>query len=238
MREVGATPYSQRGAKAIAWLATFGLPLYCAGNRGREVAFTFDDGPGPYTALALRILRRTHQQATFFVVGRNIKRYPGMLRREESLAVVGDHTWDHLDLLALPAARVRDQIRRTAQAEQRGTGRRTLLFRPPYAARNPRLDSIVRSLGLLQVLWDVDSRDWAGANPRQIARNVIGRLRPGDIVLFHENHGQTIKSLVHFVLPALKRLRLNSVSLETLLATDPPTPALLHAGYTGCQQRR
>ena len=238
MRTVGASPYSSRGAKAIARLVHLGVPLYCAGSRGRDVAFTFDDGPGPYTGLALRILRRTHEQATFFVVGRNIRRFPGMLRREGSLAVVGDHTWDHLNLVALPPALVRDQIRRTALAEQRETGRRTLLFRPPYGARNARVDGIVRSLGLLEVLWDVDSRDAAGANPQQIARNVISRLRPGDIVLFHENRGQTIKALVRFLLPALKRLHLRSVSLETLLANDPPSLALLRAGYTGCLRRR
>ena len=150
MRTVGASPYSSRGAKAIARLVHLGLPLYCAGSRGREVAFTFDDGPGPYTALALRILRRTHEQATFFVVGRNIMRYPGMLRKEQSLGVVGDHTWDHVDLAAIPPVLAREQIARTALAAQRATGRRTLLFRPPYGARNATVDGIVRSLGLLQ----------------------------------------------------------------------------------------
>jgi len=41
-----------------------------AGARRREVALTFDDGPGPYTAPILRVLRRLHAVATFFVIGR------------------------------------------------------------------------------------------------------------------------------------------------------------------------
>ncbi len=229
--------YSARGTSAIEQLARLGLPLYCAGLRGRDVALTFDDGPGPYTPLALRILRRAGAQATFFVVGRNIARFPGYVQAETSLAVVGDHTWDHLDLVELSAADATSQIERTAVAERAQTGRRTLLFRPPYGARDSRVDAIARRLGLLEVVWDVSSADSAGANWQQIAANVTRHLRPGDIVLMHENRGQTIRALRYLILPALRRLDLRPVSLETLLAVDPPSPLLLRAGYGGCLRR-
>ena len=51
------TEVATAGAATVARLATYGLPVYCAGPRGNAVAFTFDDGPGPYTYLALRKLR-------------------------------------------------------------------------------------------------------------------------------------------------------------------------------------
>ena len=35
-------------------LTRYGLPLFCGGRARRVVALTFDDGPGPYTTLALR----------------------------------------------------------------------------------------------------------------------------------------------------------------------------------------
>jgi len=230
-------PYSTHGTAEIERLARFGLPLFCGGLRGRDVALTFDDGPGPYTPLALRILRRAEAQATFFVVGRNIARFPGDLRAETRLAVVGDHTWDHLDLALMPPASAMSQIERTAVAEQAATGRRTILFRPPYGARDAAVDAIVRRLGLLEVVWDVSSADSAGANWIQIAANVTRHLRPGDIVLMHENRGQTIRALRYLILPALQRLRLVPVSLETLLAVDPPSTTLLRAGYSGCLRR-
>ena len=47
------------------------------------------------------------------------------------------------------------------------------LFRPPYGARDARIDSIARAHGLLQILWTVDSADSLGANYAQIERNVI-----------------------------------------------------------------
>src|SRR5436189_6271 len=62
---------------AVARFARLGHPLYCGARRGRYIALTFDDGPGPYTPLALRKLRAAHVPATFFIVGRNIHSFPG-----------------------------------------------------------------------------------------------------------------------------------------------------------------
>ncbi|HTA34209.1 MAG TPA: polysaccharide deacetylase family protein, partial [Solirubrobacteraceae bacterium] len=36
------------------------------GDRGRDIALTFDDGPGPYTPAVLGVLERLHLRATFF----------------------------------------------------------------------------------------------------------------------------------------------------------------------------
>ena len=44
------------GTAEIDRLAQSGLPVYCGGTRGDEVAFTFDDGPGVYTHFALKKL--------------------------------------------------------------------------------------------------------------------------------------------------------------------------------------
>jgi peptidoglycan/xylan/chitin deacetylase (PgdA/CDA1 family) len=40
------------------------------------------------------------------------------------------------------------------------------------------------------VLWSVDPTDWeAGASATQIARRVLGAVRPGSIVLLHDGGG-------------------------------------------------
>ncbi|GLZ46997.1 hypothetical protein Acsp06_31820 [Actinomycetospora sp. NBRC 106375] len=47
----------------------------------RTVALTFDDGPDPtWTQQVLEVLRRHQVPATFFVVGSNAARHPGLLR--------------------------------------------------------------------------------------------------------------------------------------------------------------
>ena len=227
-------PGRSRADLALDRLIRIGLPVYCGGDRGRLVALTFDDGPGPYTAFALTILRRWHAHATFFLVGRNLARWPDAPRRELKVAALGDHTWTHAYLLALPAPEIDSELARTQLAIARAGHRPVRLFRPPYGAHNAAVDAQAHALGMLEVLWSIDSRDSEGANFLEIRNNVMREIRPGSIVLMHENRGQTIRALYYHVFRDLRRRGLRPVSVPELLARDPPTPAQLRAGPAGC----
>jgi peptidoglycan/xylan/chitin deacetylase (PgdA/CDA1 family) len=226
---------NMRIALAVERIASADLPVYCGGRRGRDVALTFDDGPGTYTHLALRILRNAHARATFFLVGRNLAPWHGSIRKELLLGGVGDHTWTHAYLPKLSPATVTSELATTKQAIDRRGGVRIQLFRPPYGAQTKQINTIGDRLGLLDVLWSVDSLDWKGANWQQIATNVVSRLRPGSIVLMHENRGQTIRALRYLILPVLRERRWKLVSVAELLQHDPPTLQQLHRGLAGCQ---
>jgi peptidoglycan/xylan/chitin deacetylase (PgdA/CDA1 family) len=223
--------YAESGQ--VQALVALGRPIYCAASRGNEVALTFDDGPGPYTRLVLAKLRKHGVGATFFIVGRNIRLVPGATSEERALGAVGDHTFTHPLLTALAPAAAEDEIVRTQAAVASSSGGRVFLFRPPYGAHNPTIDGIARAHGLLQILWTVDSADSLGANYAQIERNVIGGLRPGAIILMHENHGQTVRALLN-IFAALQRKHLRAVSVPRLLTDDPPSPAQVRAGGAGC----
>jgi len=214
-------------------LARLGLPLYCAGHRGQELAFTFDDGPGPYTYLALRKLREAGERATFFVVGISMQAFPHYLRAELKLAALGDHTFHHVDLELLSPAEVEAEITTDEQMIEAEGGGRVYFFRPPFGARDPKVDEIARRLGLLEVLWSMDSRDSLGANWAGIIRNVEAALKPGAIILMHENRGQTIRALTT-LLPVLHRRHLRSVSLPELLASDTPSVSQMRGGLPAC----
>jgi len=95
------------------------------------------------------------------------------------------------------------------------------------------VDATAERLGLLEILWSVDSGDSLGANWAGIIRNVEAGLRPGAIILMHENRGQTIRALTT-LLPELHRRHLRSVSLPELFASDPPSREQLQAGGRGC----
>jgi peptidoglycan/xylan/chitin deacetylase (PgdA/CDA1 family) len=214
-------------------LIPLGLPVYCGGARGHYVALTFDDGPGPYTHLALRKLRFFGDRATFFLVGKELATQPSVPRQEGEIAALGDHTWTHPVLPALSPSRIREELLTAKIAVAQASGQPVTLFRPPYEARTPAIDRQARDLGMLEILWDVDSRDSAGANYAGIAANVIQGLRPGSIILMHENRGQTIRALLT-ILPALRRRHLRAVSVPELLALDPPSLRQLRAGPRGC----
>ena len=220
-------------AAAVHRFAAGGRPLFCGGTQRREVALTFDDGPGPYTRLVLAKLRAHHVQATFFAVARNIPLDPSALPAERAAGALGDHTITHPRLTALTPADARREIVGAQQALEQSSGEPIRLFRPPYGARDAQVDAIVRAQRMVEVLWNVDSADSLGAEWAQIDRNVIAGLRPGAIVLMHENHGQTVRALPR-IFDALRRLRLTAVSIPRLLAEAPPSPAQLRAPGGGC----
>jgi peptidoglycan/xylan/chitin deacetylase (PgdA/CDA1 family) len=222
---------------AVENLVAAGLPVYCGGFRGREVALTFDDGPGVYTRRVLRILRRAGDRATFFVVGRNIARFPGVVAAEARLAALGDHTWSHPFLPPLSARTDLQQLAWTKVALETAAEAPVWLFRPPYGASNARTSRAARHLHLLDVRWDVSSGDSAGANWRVIGHRVLSGARPGAIVLMHENRGQTVRALRYLIIPGLRRLGYRPVTVPQLLADDPPSRSQLRAGYAGCHSR-
>jgi peptidoglycan/xylan/chitin deacetylase (PgdA/CDA1 family) len=224
-----------RGYARIRRLARLGLPIYCAGAHGNEVAFTFDDGPGPYTQLALKKLTAAHERATFFVVGRSMDFFPGYLPAEMKLASIGDHTYTHPLLSRLASGAIASEIGRTKRKIEAATHQLVYLFRPPYGARNATVDAVARGQGLLEIVWSVDSGDSVGADWAAIIRNVEAGLHPGAIILMHENRGQTIRALTS-ILPALHRRHIRSVSLAELFASDPPSVAQVRRGRAGCRR--
>lgn len=218
---------------ALARLAAIGLPVYCGSPAKPLVALTFDDGPGPYTKLAIKKLRARHIKATFFLVGKSINSYPSLAPLERQVGAVGDHTMTHPFLPGLGRSAIDQEMADARTLIERNSGQRVAVFRPPYGARTSAIDAEAKALGLVDVIWTVDSADSLGADYAGIARNAIAGLRPGSIILMHENRGQTIRALAT-ILPALARSHLHAVTLPELLSTDPPTLAQLRAGGKGC----
>jgi peptidoglycan/xylan/chitin deacetylase (PgdA/CDA1 family) len=221
---------------AMRRLASFGLPLYCGGTERRMVALTFDDGPGVYTHYAIKKLRQAHLRATFFLVGKEIVAWPGLAQREKPVAAFGDHTMTHPFLPGLPYSDAVEEIAGDQRLIERTVGEPVLAFRPPYEGHTRAIDAEVRRLGMVEVLWDVDSADSLGADYPRIERNVIAGLYPGSIILMHENRGQTIRAL-EAIFAALRRRHLQAVTVPQLVAEDPPSPAQLRKGFEGCPVR-
>ncbi len=224
---------TQAQQAAVERLAAYGLPLFCGGRSKRMVALTFDDGPGPYTRLAIAKLHKHHLRATFFLVGKQIRAYPGLAPMEHLVGVDGDHTMTHPFLPSLGQAEMVQEIAGAKALIEHVTAQRVVLFRPPYEGRTPAIDNEAKALGLLEVLWTVDSADSLGANYAAIEHNVLAGLHPGSIILMHENHGQTIRALLT-IFAALTHDHLSAVTIPELVAEDPPSLAQLRAGGRGC----
>jgi peptidoglycan/xylan/chitin deacetylase (PgdA/CDA1 family) len=198
-------------------------PVYCANPRGRNVALTFDDGPGPYTLRLVRVLRREHARATFFVVGSRVGLWPGSVRAATRVGALGNHTWSHPHLAGLSPGAVRAELERTQRIVGRTVGSVPRVFRPPYEEATAAHDRIARSLGLLDVRWSVDAEDARpGARPRAIVRALKPSLKPGAIVLLHDLHPST-PAVARALIREARRRRLRLATVPELLARQPPS---------------
>ncbi|MGD9571852.1 MAG: polysaccharide deacetylase family protein [Thermoleophilia bacterium] len=228
-------PTAGEGAAAVAAVRRAGVPLYrTPGKAGKVVALTFDDGPGRYTEDTIATLRRYGMRATFFLNGTSIEAYPDLAALETEVAAVGNHSYAHVDLSALPAAAVRRQASRAQELIASETGEPVDLFRSPYGARTPVVDGVLDDLGMIQVLWSIDSGDSQGVGWEDMLRTITAQMRPGDIILLHENRGQT-QMVVNRLVPWMARNGWTSVTVPEMLVMDPPSPAFLReqAGRRG-----
>lgn len=225
---------AERSERAVAHYAEIGLPVYCGGTKKKLVALTFDDGPGPYTAGGvLHVLRKRRARATFFVVGRRIQEYPAIPGQEAEVGAVGDHTWNHAQLTGLNENAMKSEVEDAQTTIAQATRRPVILFRPPYGARDGAVDREVASLGMVEVMWSLDSLDWQGGNWKALVERVTQLVRPGSIVLMHDIHPNTVAAMWKLV-PALRRLGYRLVTVPELLALDPPTDRQLQRGIDGC----
>ena len=225
----------RRAARAVARFRDAGLPVYCGAGTHRYVALTFDDGPGPRTREILRTLRRWDARATFFLVGSQVLKRKRLVNSEVVRGAVGDHTWTHAALTRLPKRGAWSEIERTRALLAKSRGRIDL-FRPPYGARSALTDGLVRRAGLLTVMWSLDSDDSAGdMGWRFVARMVLQNVRPGSIVLMHENQPEDVKALKR-ILPQLRARGFKFLTVPELLALDPPSRGQVRRGLRGCRR--
>jgi peptidoglycan-N-acetylglucosamine deacetylase len=193
--------------------------------RRREVALTFDDGPGQDTPAVLRLLRRAHAPATFFELGDAVRAYPGITRLQarEGFAVA-DHTRDHPAMAGLSKASQRAQIVSTARAIEAAGAPYPRLFRPPYGSFDAATLSELRRAGMLMVLWTVDTRDFSQPGIRRIIYTAVSGARPGAIILMHDGGGprsETIAALPRIIL-RLRQRGYRLVTVAQLVSDDPP----------------
>jgi peptidoglycan/xylan/chitin deacetylase (PgdA/CDA1 family) len=159
-------------------------------GRADHVALTFDDGPHPRsTPHFLAALAEQDVRATFFVLGRELARDPG-LGREIAAAghEIAVHGWDHRCLLRRRPTAVHDDLARTIDLVHDSTGQRPHWFRAPYGVFSAASLFAARRLGLTPVLWTCWGMDWTrGATPRSVTATVRRRLRGGGTILLHDS---------------------------------------------------
>ncbi|RGD58327.1 polysaccharide deacetylase family protein [Kitasatospora xanthocidica] len=182
-------------------------PVYDLDPERKVVALTIDDGPDPrYTPTVLSMFEQYGIRATFFLIGENAVEHPALVREIADRGHhIANHTWTHPDLRHMSEGKVRDELERTSDLLQRTTGRQPTWFRAPGGDFSAVSLKVAADLGMRNMAWSVDPRDWARPGTSAIIDRVLKNVRPGSIVLNHDGGGdrsQTVAALKAY-LPVL-----------------------------------
>ncbi len=195
-----------------------------AGAQHREIALTFDDGPGPYTPQVLAILQREHVPATFFEVG-ILERYFNASTTAIAAHgdVIGDHTEVHAPMSRLSKKAQQQQLLEQASAIERYGAKFPRLFRPPYGLWNSNTLALLHKYRMLMVLWTVDTSDYRRPGVSAIVDSAVDGARPGAIILLHDAGGdrsETVAALPR-IIAALRKRHYSLVTVPRLLLDNP-----------------
>ena len=171
---------------------------------GKQIALTFDDGPdGNWTAPMLDTLKKYNAPATFFVIGQNVERHIGLMRRVVREGhEFGNHTYTHPNLALVPAFFVKLELAATARLLEAVLDKRSVFFRPPYFgdAEPTTTDvlepvEIATNMGYITVGVHIDSEDWRNPPSDSVVRNVLEARGRGNVVLLHDGGGNRSNTL-------------------------------------------
>lgn len=190
----GATAHSPSGGAGAQAKNLAPDPFVnCGPAEGNRIALTFDDGPTPgVTDRILDELRRRNIHATFFMIGERVAAAPDLARRVVAEGhEVGNHSFTHPKLNALPDIQVDLEIQKTQDIIHEILDYRPICFRPPYLAFRKDQAPISHGKGLKIICGDVNSKDWAQPGEEAIVTNIRSATKAGSIIICHDMHAQT-----------------------------------------------
>lgn len=209
-----------------AWLSVSAsdrrIPIYSVDTPDKRVAISFDAAWGAdKTPVLLDILDEYKVKTTFFLVSFWVEKYPEVtqeiVRRGHEL---GMHSATHPDFTALSKEQMHRELRNNYETIVRVSGFKPHLFRPPFGAYNNRVIEVVEDEeGFVTIQWSVDSLDWKDVTADDIAQRVLGNIKPGDIVLFHNNAEETPRALPR-ILETLQKDGYQIVPISQLIYKD------------------
>jgi len=160
-----------------------------------KLFLTFDDGPVPdVTPEVLSVLGKYGVKATFFCIGDNVRKHPGIFEQVRDQGhVIGNHTFSHLNGWRTPPAGYVENVMRCNDYFK------TKLFRPPYGSFTPSQYLLLRKQFRF-ILWSVLTGDFhREVSPEQCLQKALNYSRSGSIIVFHDS----VKSIekVRYALP-------------------------------------
>jgi peptidoglycan/xylan/chitin deacetylase (PgdA/CDA1 family) len=158
-------------------------------QRDKKIILTFDDGPHPkWTHKLLHLLSKYDVKATFFLVGKKVKKYPDIVREIINQGhIAGNHTWSHRILIAVNNNILKREIHDYTIYFKDNFNYSMKFFRPPWGFLTRKTAAIIEErYGYKILAWNKDSMDYLLPCHRNIYHIIFSQTMNPLIILFHD----------------------------------------------------
>ncbi len=192
--------YINKGTEAIGAMSSDrDLPIYCVDktNDDKKISISFDAAWGNEdTENLINILGERNIKTTFFVVGEWVDKYPESVKAlSDAGHEVMNHSADHPHMTQISKEKMKQELEECGSKIEAVTGKKPILFRPPYGDYNNDVVGTARECGYYTIQWSIDSLDWKDLSADEIYNRVVPKVEPGSIVLFHNAAKHTPEAL-------------------------------------------
>lgn len=162
----------------------------------QKIFLTFDDGPHPdITPWVLNELKKHQAKATFFLLGKQVQRYPELVNDIiQSGHSVGNHSFSHQNGWHVDAKNYLNDIDKAdnllselvSDAALKANNFSKKLFRPPYGKLTfSQMKQLRKDFSI--VMWDVLSGDFNHQLTAEICwQHCLQNIQEGSIIVFHD----------------------------------------------------
>lgn len=201
--------------------STRSLPIYSVEMEEKKIAISFDCAWGvDHTDTLLDVMEKNDVKCTFFAVQFWVEKYPEYAKKiVDAGHELGTHSRTHSYMSKQSEAEIRDELTTSSQAIEKITGQKVTLFRPPYGDYDNEVIDTCLDMGIYPIQWDVDSLDWKNLSATEIAMRIINGVKPGSIILCHNNGLHTAEALP-LIFSTLKNRGYEFVPIGELIYKD------------------
>lgn len=190
----------------------------------KQIAITFDDGPGMYTMKLLDFLKENNIHATFFMIGNLVPRYEETVKRmAEDGNEIGYHSYDHAYQTSISLSDVTAKYQKTQEMLYNLCGRKATVWRSPGGYYN---QDVLNAIKLPHIFWTVDTRDWEPKNQNTafVKESILSQVEDGAIVLLHDIYSSTVDGAIEAIKVMLEEGDYEFLTVTELLSRHGEAP--------------
>ncbi|MEF3279709.1 MAG: polysaccharide deacetylase family protein [Elusimicrobiota bacterium] len=216
----------------ISLFLVFILHLFCAKNNlvaavknSNFLFLTYDDGPSTVTFEICDLLKKYNVKATFFVLGENVKKYHGELKRiYQDGHLIGNHTYSHMNFYKIDKSSdieniIIQEIEKTENEILNVIGIVPKVLRYPYGySRKHGLDVAIKK-GYKVFNWTF-GYDWNKINDDELIKKYLEHIKPNAIILMHDTpkRNKRVLKITEEIIKEAKKKKFKFATLDEIIS--------------------